>query len=105
MDMVSRLSKYFDELVPYFPELSWYGKKADLENIDDEGAILTYTDDISKADTHPHFIMVTLTLYLTNQTEHTYDIARELGYYAVDESTIDEKYNVISAYQKKVVIM
>ena len=68
MDLTERLSKHFDDLKKLYPSLIWYGKKSDLEDIDDPGAILTYTTENHGADAVPHYSVVTLSLYLTNET-------------------------------------
>lgn len=105
MDITERLSKHFDDLKKLYPGLIWYGKKSDLEDIDDPGAILTYTTENHGADAVPHYSVVTLSLYLTNETAKTYELTHILGYEAINESSIDTNFNVTAAYQKRVIVL
>lgn len=104
MDITDKLKSEVDRLKAVFPNLQWYGKKRDLNTIDDEAAVLTYTTDTKNADGKTHWAMVTLTLYLINDTAHTYELY-QLGYELVDEVAIDEQFNATAAYQKRVVLI
>lgn len=105
MDLRDRLEIHMEAIRKLYPNAVWYGKKSDIEDIDDPGAILTYTTDTVYADASPHFSTVTLTLYLTNQTEHTYELMHLLGYSNVDEPAIDTNFNVVSTLQKRVIVL
>ena len=104
MNLIERLEKYREEVAAVFPSVQWYGQKNDLTDIDLPEAVLAYSTDLGKADTHTHFIMVTLTLYVSNPQEVSYDLAK-LGYNVVDETAVDDNMNVSAAYQKQVVVL
>lgn len=105
MNLTDRLSKHLEDIQKLYPGAIWYGKKSDLDDIDDPGAILTYTTENHGADAQPHFSMVTLVLYLTNNDSYTYELTHVLGYEAVREVSIDGNFNVTAAYQKRVVVL
>lgn len=105
MDLRDRLEIHMEALRKLYPNAVWYGKKSDIEDIDDPGAILTYTSENHSADAKPHYSVVTLTLYLTNNPQHTYELVHLLGYSNVDEPAIDTKFNLTETLQKRVIIL
>lgn len=105
MDLRERLEIHMEALRKLYPNAVWYGKKSDIEDIDDPGAILTYTSENHSADANPHYSVVMLTLYLTNNPQHTYELVHLLGYSNVDEPAIDTNFNLTATLQKRVIVL
>ena len=105
MDLRERLQKHMEDVKKLYPNALWYGQKTDMQDIDDAGAIMTYTSENHSADANPHFSIVTLTLYLTNHPENSYELIHLLGYSNVDEPAIDIKFNYTATLQKRVVVL
>ena len=103
-DFKEKLQPYVDELKPLFTNLEWYGGENEMQTIDDNMGVITYTTEKSNADARVHFWRVTIAVYTNNSMDVTEQMA-ELGYEQIAEVEFDDHKNPMTAYNRQVLVL